>query len=197
MITPVSPDINRFWKVTTPPTVEPRDVEELKDFARIDGSDADSLLKGFIQAAREAGEGYLGRALITQSITLSMDFWPDTPIPLPRPPLASVTAVRTLDEDDVATVYAASNYYLITNSIIGQLAIKFSSTPPVNTSNRAVAGYEIEFEAGYGDAGSDVPQAIREGLKLWATAMYEDRVVGPEPPPEAKRLLDIYKVNRV
>ena len=126
-----------------------------------------------------------------------MDYWPDDPVPLPRPPLISITEVRTLDEDNVASVYSADNYYIIPDSTIGELIIKHGSTPPTNNSNRTRAGYEIEYITGYGLKPSTIPQTILEGLKLWATALYEERVTSMEPPPEAVKLLDTYKVHRV
>ena len=51
-------DGNRVFEVTTAPSVEPITVTELKTFARIDGSDEDTLLSGFIAGARQACEKY-------------------------------------------------------------------------------------------------------------------------------------------
>ena len=66
---------NRIWKVSTVPVIEPVTVDEIKLFGRIDGEEEDILIEGFIRAAREACETYLGRALISQTITMTMDFW--------------------------------------------------------------------------------------------------------------------------
>jgi len=196
MISPSRPSSKRFWKVTTAPAIEPVTVEEVKDFARIDGNDSDSLIDGFIKAAREAGEAYLGRALIQQSITLYMDEWPVNPVLLPRPPLVSITAIRTRYEDGTADTYDSDNYYINANAVVGELIIKFGAVPPLNV-DRYSAGYEVEFLAGYGAAASAIPQTILEGLKLWVTSMYENRVISQTPPPEARMMLDLYKVNRI
>jgi uncharacterized phiE125 gp8 family phage protein len=187
---------NRHWSVTTAPLKEPISVDELKTFGRIDGVDEDALLEGFIKSVREAAEGYLGRAFIEQSITLVMDFWPSGVIHIPRPPLISITEVRTVDEEDVATVYDSDNYYIITNDTPGRLVLKNGATPPQNT-DRYFGGFEIEFKAGYGAAVTDVPQDIRDGLKLWATAFYEERVASKTPPPSAKKILDVFRVYQV
>lgn len=184
---------NRSWKVITEPTVEPCTVAELKTFARIDGSDEDTLLEGFIKAARLATEEYLGRYLIEQEVRCIFDFWYSEEIELPRPPLISVTKIATLDEDDTETEYSSSNYYVITEDCPGRVILKQGVTPPTNTE-RDYGGYKIEYSAGYGSQASDVPASITEAIKLWATAIYENRAVTGEPPPEARPLLDMYRV---
>ena len=189
----LSKDGNSIWKITTDPSIEPITVDELKLFARIDGNDEDTLLESFITAARLNCEGYLGRALIEQTITLMMDFWPGEVIKLPRPPLISITAVETLDEDNNATEYSSDNYYTVTEAIPGELIIKRGVTQPYNNA-RDYRGYQIRYKAGYGNSRSDIPSGIKEGLKLWATDVYENRVVRPEPPPEARQVLQLFRV---
>ena len=189
-------DGNSVWKVTIDPVIEPITVEEVKTFARIDGTEEDTLIASFITAARLNCEMYLGRALIEQTLTLMMDFWPGDIIKLPRPPLISITAVETLDEDDTATTYSSNNYYTVTESIPGELIIKRTVSYPTNTS-RDYKGFQIRFKAGYGNSREDIPAGIREGLKLWTTDIYENRVVRPEPPEEAKQVLQLYRVIQI
>ena len=191
------PNGNRLWDVTTPPTLNPVTVDELKTFARIDGSDEDTILEGFITSVTKATEGYLGRALIEQTITLKMDWWPDMVVELPRPPLISVTSISTLDEDDTETTYSSSNYYVMTDGQPGRIVIKKSVSPPYN-STRYTGGYKIVFKCGYGTATTDVPEGIRTGIMLWATELYENRLYkSDQPPPQAKGVLDTYKILKV
>ena len=115
---------------------------------------------------------------------------------LPRPPLQSITSVVTLYEECVSTVYSSSNYYIIPESIPGQLVIKTGPTPPYQTE-RAVGGYQVVYVAGYGDDGSYVPSAIKTAITLWATKMYEERAISTTPPPEAVASLNLYKIYRI
>lgn len=184
----------RSYSVITELTVEPITVEELKLFARIDNSDEDTLLEGFIVATRQAAEQYLNRALLCRKIRLVYDEWFCRTIELPSPPLISIDGVYTVDEDGVTTEYSSDNYYIVTEHLPGQLVIKRSATMPINTT-RDTGGYRVEYFAGYGELATDVPQQIREALKLWATALYENRAITTEPPPEARSLLDIYKLR--
>ncbi len=192
----LSPNGNRTWKVSTAPAIEPITVEELKLFARIDGNDEDSLLGSFIASARMLLESYLNRALIEQTITLRMDYWPGERIELPRSPLISITAVETLDESDVVTTYASTNYYVDIVSEPGAVVLKNGVTAPYNTV-RFYGGYQIRYKAGYGSTASSVPTAIKDCLKQWATAMYENRLVGNDPPLEIVPILDLYRVHNI
>lgn len=194
---PLPKDGDRVWKVSTAPTVEPVTATELKTFARIDTTSEDTLIEGFIKTARQAAEEWMGRALLEQTITMKMDFWPDTDyIELPRPPLLSVTGVYTLDEDDAATTYSSANYFLITEAEPGRLVLKNNVTPPSNTS-RYYGGYQVIYKAGYGTAATDVPQLIKDGIKIWATYMYEKRLISDEPPEDVKKLLNYYKIPNI
>jgi uncharacterized phiE125 gp8 family phage protein len=195
-ILPKETNPNRFWKVTTNPLVEPITVQELKDYARIDGNTEDSILSSIIKGTRLLTENYLGRALIEQTITLQMDYWPSNQIELPRPPLLSITSINTLDENNIPTVYAASNYYTMTNATPGRLVIKNSMSYPEN-DERWFGGYQIIYKAGYGSTATYIPDAIREGIKVWATMIYENRVPSDEPPPIAAKLLSYYRIYNV
>jgi len=192
----LSKDGNSVWRVSIDPVIEPITVEEVKSFARIDGTEEDTLISSFITAARLNCEMYLGRALIEQTLIMMMDFWPGEVICLPRSPLISITAVETLDEDDTATTYSSDNYYVVTESIPGELIIKRGVSQPYNSS-RDYKGYQIRFKAGYGSNRTDVPAGIREGLKLWTTDIYENRVVRSEPPEEAKQVLQLFRVIQI
>ena len=154
------------------------------------------MLEGFIKAVRENAERYLGRALISQTITMKMDYWPSEVIELPRPPLISITGVYTIDEDDAATEYSSDYYYVITEAVPGLLVLRQGVTPPENTE-RDYGGYKVVYVAGYGTSGSHVPQGIRDGLMLWAATTYAKRTPSTSPPPDAVPLLSAYRVVKI
>ena len=188
---------NRSWQVTVEPIVEPITVDNLKAFSYIDGDDEDTLLEGFIMAARRGAESYMGRAIVEQTIDMKMDWWPGTVVELPMPPLMSITKVATLDEDDTETEYDSDNYYVITEATPGKLVLKQSVSAPSNTA-RDYGGYLVRYKAGYGYEPTDVPAHIREGIKLWAAVIYSTRVIDPKnPPPDARVMLDLARTARV
>jgi uncharacterized phiE125 gp8 family phage protein len=185
---------NRIWKVTVPPVVEPVSVEELKTFAKIDGSGEDNLLASFIESARQKLEEYLGRAFIEQTMVMFMDWWVEKEVYLPRPSLISVTSVETLDESNVATVYAASNYFVITESIPGKIVIKSGISMPTNTV-RNTAGFKITYKAGYGTTPNQVPRQIRNSILQLATLRFEKRISDEEIPAEVTKELRHMRVR--
>ena len=102
-------------------------------------------------------------------------------ITLPYPPLLSVTHVKTYDDNDVATTWAASNYFVDTTSIPGRIVARDGVSLPVAT--RVANGFEIEFVAGYGDDEADVPETVRTGILIMAAHLHEHR--GDDDPAKA------------
>jgi len=196
--TPYPKKGNRSFSVTTAPTEEPLTLTEFKTFSRIDTDVEDSLLTEFIKSARILCEKWLGLALITQTITMYMDQWPGTTVELPLPPLQSITSIHTIDQDDNFYLYDSSNYYTDTSSYFGRIIIKSGSAVPTTVQGdfREYQQIRIIYAAGYGSA-ADVPLPIKHGVAMWATALYEQRAIGTEPPPQAIPILNNYKVEKL
>ncbi len=173
--------MNMIWKISIQPTSEPVSVEEVKEYARIDGSEEDNLLTSFIESSRIKVENFLGKALINRTMELTFDNWSKHIILLPSPPLVSITSVVTLDEDDTATTYDSDNYYIRTEAIPGEIIIKKESTLPTNTE-RDKGGYKITYVAGYGTNPEQIPASIREAIKMFVTERYEKRVTDDSIP---------------
>lgn len=179
---------------TTEPKSDPVTVEDLVKHFRLRAFDEDerTYLNGQIPAARGMVERFLGRALITQSWTMTLDAWPGgerdwwdavhtprtTPssgyLELPYPPLESVTSVTTYDDSDTATAITVATYFYVdTNSEPGRLVLRAGQNWPIDT--RAGAKGKIIYVAGYGGAGEDVPAQIRLGIMTLALWLYENR----------------------
>jgi len=197
MITSPCPDrlSGRKFVVTADSTVEPVTVNELKFWARIDGDDEDDVLAGIIKTARKNVEDFIRQSLIEKTIEMSLDSWDHSIYELPLSPVISITSVTTLDESDTATIYASSNYYLAAG-VPARLVIKQDSENPLNT-DRGIGGYKITYKAGYGETADEVPQAIKDAIKVWATYVYENRDPNPEPPKVVENLLRNFMIVRV
>jgi len=199
MIIPKSLDKhgNRSWKVTTAPALEPVTVDEVKTFGRIDGDEEDDVVESGIKMVREASELYTGRSFIEQTITLVMDFWPGIVIKLPRPPLIAITGIYTTDEDGDDTEYDSDYYLVDTVAEPGKVSIKRSHTPPTNT-DRSYSGFKIVYTAGYGDEATDVPELLRNAIKMWTMDYFDTREFDPkEPPTKVKNILDFKKIPTI
>ena len=182
-------------KLKTPPASEPLTLAETKSYLKVTGSADDTLLSQLIAAIRNSCEDWTGRALVTQTWTLWRDGFPhrkkdrlphdgyfELPVDfadeaqrvleIPRPPLQSVTFLKTYDTADQATTFDAGKYFVDAASEPGRIVLNPASSWP--SGLRPANAVEIEFAAGYGDA-SAVPDALKQGMLLWVKLLYGDR----------------------
>lgn len=184
------------YELITPPATEPVTVAEAKAHARIETDADDTLLGTYITGARELVEKLTGRALITQTWKLVLDAWPgdrndewfdgvkeapitafeSSTIDIRKAKFIAVSSVATLDESDVSTTYASSNYYTtkIGGGAFGRLVKKQGAVWPTIV-NRSQGAIVITFTAGYGAAASDVPIGLRQAIKDIVASWYENR----------------------
>ncbi|MFM1815269.1 MAG: hypothetical protein RLZ98_1964 [Pseudomonadota bacterium] len=155
--------------LTVQPAAEPLTLGEAKHHLRVDGSDDDSFIESLITTSRLHIEATLGIALITQGWKLTLDRWPGQVVALPLRPLKTVDAVRVFDGAGAAVPVDASAY---TVDIAAGRIFTDSVWPH---PGRTHAGIELDFTAGFGASASDVPEPIRQALKLLVAHWYEHR----------------------
>ena len=159
--------------VVTPPTEEPVSNAEAKLQARVDLSHEEALFTSWIKTARELCEGLARRAFVTQTLSLTLDDWPDSPFKLPRPPLIAVDSIKYKDEDGDESTMSASDYVVDTASTPGRLALADGASWP-SSNLYPVGAITIQFQAGYGDP-EDVPEIYKLAIKLLVSHWYEHR----------------------
>lgn len=164
------------FTLVTAPAAEPITTAEAKEQVRQDGTDEDTYIDTLIVAARRWVERTSGRALINQTWDYSLDRFPQSAfIEIPKFPLSSVTSITYYDDDlSTSTVFASSKYQVDTARTPGRIALKDGETWPVD-SLRLSSGVVIRFVAGYGAAGSSVPEDLRHVIKLLVAQMYTHR----------------------
>lgn len=155
----------------TPPEVEPISVSDAKAYLRVETDDDDVLIASLIAAARSHVEA-LGRcALLTQTWRLVLDGWPpDGRIKPKLGPLSAVTDARVYDEVGAAHTIDPENFVL--DAAQNLIAVRACS---LQQPGRTAAGIEIDVVAGFGDAGSDVPPALMQALRMLIAHWYDNR----------------------
>lgn len=185
-------------KIITPPATEPISLEEMMNFSRI-ATDADVItMEAMITTARQEAEKITRRQLITATWELRLDRFPggsqfgpryiqagppnelipgrgeaDT-IYLPMPPLQSVTTLKYLDSANVEQTLTENTDYLVdTYSEPARITPAYGEVWP--TIYPVIHAVRIRFVAGYGANDTDVPESIRQWIKVCAGNLYENR----------------------
>lgn len=139
-----------------------------------------ALYRNAAQAALDGPQGTLGRALITQTLRMTLDAFPlwtaadagerylqgNGAIRLPCPPVVSVTSIAYVDEAGATQTLAASKYDLIDNQRWPSIVVPAWEQDWPATRD-VPAAVTVTWTAGYGAAASDVPQNIvAAGLEM-------------------------------
>lgn len=155
----------------TAPAVEPLSLAEAKAFLRVEHGDDDDVIGALISASRIHIEAQTRRALITQSWRIALDAWPGGGrLPVRPAPLRELTAARVYDSGGVAHVVDLQS--LIVDAAASELAFAPWALP---SPGRLAAGIELNVVVGYGDAAADVPEPLRQAVRLLIAHWYENR----------------------
>jgi hypothetical protein len=186
-------------KIITKPATAVVSTSDMKDYLRVDTSDDDSLIDGFIEASSVMHRNYLKRSLITETLELTMDGFGSletdgderlanlgagthiasvpyvlgtgNSVELPFAPVQSITSLKYFDRDNTEATYSSSKYELDEEG--GRLYLNEGETWPSNLRNREAV--KIRYVSGYGDAASDIPAPIVQSIKMHVGKMYDCR----------------------
>ena len=160
-------------RVTTEPAIEPVTLSEAKLHLRIDDTTDDDMVENLIKSARRSAEIETNRSFITQTVALTLANWQSI-IELPRSRVQSVTSVKYFDTAGNQNTVDASNYQVDLSVDPGRLAPVYGYTWPT-IEPRTFEAVEIIYQAGYGDATTDVEEEIRQAILMLVTHLYENR----------------------
>lgn len=185
--------------LTGAPEAEPVTVSEAKAFLRLSGSSEDALIEGLLRAAREDLERATGLALIDQTWRLALDAMPrGDVVALMRHPVKEIIAVTAYGTEGEASLVGTGDYQTDLMSRPARLFFRKRLEPM-----RAMNGLEIDFRAGFGEAGTDVPDLLRRAILVLAAHWYEFRAsYGPDEqpvsyPPNYERMISSYRDRRL
>jgi len=191
----LNPSQNRYGnlELSEAATIAVVSRDELKAQLRIDTNDENTLLDTYISAATQMAEHYCNRHFITAKYKLWFNELPSTfSLYYPDCKFSYPTGEGTTDADKDGLHYLAASgttytYFANTNWYSNQntnpCQVKMTNTPSDAISTSDLTGttdgiYYFQFQTGIGDAASDIPDAIKQAIKLIASDMYyfrEDR----------------------
>jgi len=166
------------------PAVEPVTLAEAKAHMRLDDGNEDALVTALIAVARSHLEHTTGLALISQGFRLYLDRWPKGGIvAIARGPVLSVDAVTVFDAEGVPENVSLAGHGL---DGVGRPARFWlggaglgagggGGPGGVPEPGRMANGIEIDFTAGYGETGADVPDELKRALLMHVALMFAYR----------------------
>lgn len=155
-----------------------------------------------IEAATESVEAYIGRALITRTMQMTLDAFPcaiELPYTSAVGPLAGVE-IRYLDDAGDQQTLAAEAYRISTARSPAAIEPAYGeSWPSVRCVSEAI---EIDYPAGYGEEPTSIPRPILQAIVFTVGEWFEFRegVVMASPnaiPHGARHLLNQYRLGRL
>lgn len=215
----VWPSRRRLVRVS-PPAAVVVGLEEMHAHLRLDPEGEppvhpeDASIQGFVQAATDEIDGrtgWLGRALIDQVWKLTLDRFPpgtgsSAPILLPltsarpaaSPGPAPVASIVYLATDGSRQTLDDSLYRVMVEDEPHFVEPVYARSWP--STRRQAGAVEITYTAGYGAAAEDVPELIRNYVKMRAGHLYEFREAvaagaRPEPVPYVRDSLESFRLR--
>ena len=157
----------------TPASTYPVDLASAKLHCRVDIADDDTLITALITAATEMAEQKTGRAIMTQTLELTLDAFPEA-FELTRVPVQSITSVKYYDTTGAQQTLSNTLYALDAADDFGFAHISpvYGGTWP--TTRDQINAVAVRYVAGYADAAS-VPQSIKNWILLMVSTMYANR----------------------
>lgn len=184
---------------TAGPDAEPVTLAEVKANLRVDHDSEDEVIAALIRAAREEVENATSVAMIDQGWRLAVDDLPASGVlRLRRGPVKEVLSVTLYGAEGEASPLDPAGYRLDTASTPARLL--FAERP---AALRAMNGIEVDFVAGHGEAGTDVPDLLKRAVLTLVAHWYEFRAsfgAAEQPvsvPDSYRRLIAAYVPRRL
>lgn len=185
--------------MTAPPLAEALTLAEVKAHLRLDGAEEDGLLVALIRVAREHLERVTGLCLTVQSWRLLLDSIPeDGVIHIARGPVQAVESLRLYDEAGEEILLPLQGHVLDGDARPARLMLGRSIA-----GLRAVNGVEVDFTAGFGESGAEVPDTLKRAMLMHVAQMFAFRgalAVEDQPadiPPGYDRLVAPFLIRRL
>jgi uncharacterized phiE125 gp8 family phage protein len=167
------------------PAAEPLGLAEAKDYLRIAYEGEDALVAGLIGAARSRIEELARVAMISRTLRVTLDQWPQRTMEtrvfhLPVRPAGELVAVKVYDAE--AEPETVTDRFTLAPGRAARLVWTSGQFPrPRARAN----GIEIDYAAGFGEEPDDVAEGLRLAVKRLVAHAYHSRdggmINGPLP----------------
>ena len=172
-------------KVVTSPLIEPIGIEQARDHLRADDTMNEAEVDHWIKDARSKVELFSGRAMLTRTIDVFLDAFPNQietdavlqggigTILMPRPPLISVASITYIDTTGASIVLATDQYDVDVEKEPGRIQPGFGLTWP--NTREVFNAVTIRADCGYGAGVADIPPEFISAMLLILTDRFDNR----------------------
>lgn len=174
---------HRAWTytVTDPPGTLAVSLDDVKEALKITSGSQDDLITSFINAAINYAEQFTRRDFITRTYETFRDDFPRSRCQYPgnigfelrRSKLQEIEKIEYFVAG-VLTLVSASIYYNTIETDYSEVLTLQNNTWPTDVDVRLQA-IKITFKTGFGDADTDMPPWIKEGVFQHVANMYANR----------------------
>lgn len=159
------------YVTVTAPAAAPLNLAEAKAHLRLDGNAEDDYLRGLIAVAADHLERTTGLCPIRRTLRLALQPVPeDGVIQILRGPLQSIDRVTLYDAEGAPSDTPPDTVLFERDGPPCRLELGRGFD-----RSRAENGIEIEFTAGFGASGAEVPDSLRRAMLLHVALMYDYR----------------------
>jgi len=160
----------------TEPSTEPISPSDVCDYLRIDYNDHDPMISQYCKEARQVLEdSYLWKCCITQTCIDKFDEFDE--MELHYQPVSAITSITYTDRAGDTQTLADTVYELGVVNGISRVRLKYGQSWPSARGHEDVV--TVTYSAGYGAAETNVPEAIRQAIVMYAGHLYDN----PQDPP--------------
>ncbi len=168
------------YALIAPPSAEALTLAEVKAHLRLEGDDEDALLTALISTARQHLESEIGLCLITQTLRLYLDAWPgDGVIRFAKGPVQAIETILVFNDAGEPVNVTATDSLLDGQARPARLWLRQPPEP-----RQALNGIEVDFVAGFGESGADVPDTLKRAMLIHIAHMFAFRgAIAPADQP--------------
>lgn len=155
--------------ITSEPAVTVVSTSDMKDYLKVDYSTDDTFIGNLVTMATKKCEQFANLSCITQTVQATWATY-GYEVPLPRGPVQSIASVARLWQNDSIALTKNTDYYELGQDF---LTLNFGNIYP--TAGPFTYRLKVIYDAGYGDAATDVPQQAIDAVKATVAWLYEHR----------------------
>ncbi|WP_421852475.1 head-tail connector protein [Oricola sp.] len=161
------------YSLVTAPAAPPLSLADAKGHLRVTHNDEDAAITALIDTATAYLERDTGQALIDQRWRAHFDCVPcDRVLQFLKTPVRGIVAVTVYDRDGNPGILDGSDYFV--NLVTRPARLRIADTVAAASFAN---GVEVDFDAGYGTAGTDVPDMLKRAILVLVAHWYEFRGV--------------------